>query len=475
MLEDDFLQTFQEAYPHALTERYELLECLGVGEQRETFLAREKETSNLCVVKCYTEQGMSMGRNEAAILKKLSNPFIVPYLDCIETESMFCVIREYVEGITLEERRRRGKLPVTEIITIGIMLCDGLTYLHQQTPPVIHRDIKPQNIILREDGSVVLIDFEIARSYQDNREQDTIIIGTRHYAAPEQYGFSQTDCRTDLFSLGMVLLFLMTDSTKTEPDSLPDGPVKKAIIGCTKFSPKERFRTAQEVAAVLKNRLSMRKWGCIAVFICMIALFILAGGYSRNDSFQEPLIEKAALVALGKSPKDKLTEEDCLAVTSLWILADECYPDADSFYDNFSTWGEAGAVHSRLADISDLQRFPNLTELGIYGGRIADLSPLIHLTNLTYVNLGENYIVDCSELGLLENLQTLLLFHNPIQDISALTQLSALTELELGQCDVTNFIPLLELPNLQSVTISEDMSSFMEMIEDKARFQINVF
>ena len=155
MLKDEFAQAFSAAaYPGPLTGRYELLECLGAGEGRETLLARELCSGSLCVVKCYTGQRIAAGRNEAALLQRLCCPAIPRYLGCLETASMFCVVREYVPGITLDALYRKAPPSEKQVLEIGLLLCGILTCLHSQTPPVIHRDIKPQNLILREGGAL---------------------------------------------------------------------------------------------------------------------------------------------------------------------------------------------------------------------------------------------------------------------------------------------------------------------------------
>ena len=92
-----------------------------------------------------------------------------------------------------------------------------LGYLHSQKPPCIYRDVKPANMILRPDNTVALIDFGIARTYKPGQREDTVILGTRGYAAPEQFGGSQTDARTDIFGLGMTMFRLVTGINPTEP------------------------------------------------------------------------------------------------------------------------------------------------------------------------------------------------------------------------------------------------------------------
>ena len=115
----------------------------------------------------------------------------------------------------LNELVKERRMEEAQIIKLMLQLCDTLIYLHGQTPAVIHRDIKPQNIIVDEAGKIKLIDFGISRLYDKSAHNDTVFIGTQEFAPPEQYGFSQTDERSDIFSLGVVLCWLLTGETDT--------------------------------------------------------------------------------------------------------------------------------------------------------------------------------------------------------------------------------------------------------------------
>jgi len=155
------------------------------------------------------------------------------------------MVREYFEGITLEDYiKDNGVISNYQARGIILKLCDILEYLHLQTPPVIHRDIKPQNIIYTSDGNVKLIDFGISRKYNPEGRNDTACLGTKEYALPEQFGFSQTDRRTDIYALGVLMVFLLTDDSDITgyKDRIESEELKKLISKCIAFSP---TRTAQ--------------------------------------------------------------------------------------------------------------------------------------------------------------------------------------------------------------------------------------
>jgi serine/threonine protein kinase len=146
--------------------------------------------------------------------------FVKTALQCLpkfkaafENNRVLLTVRTYIEGVPLDHFVKKCALSETQIIALCVQLCDILSYLHGQDKPIIHRDIKPQNIIVQPDGTIVLIDFDIARQYREDAETDTQCFGTRLYAPPEQYGFSQTDCRADIYSLG-VLLSLFADAKR---------------------------------------------------------------------------------------------------------------------------------------------------------------------------------------------------------------------------------------------------------------------
>ena len=183
-------------------------------------------------------------------LSHLDHPSIPKIVDSFETEDTVCIVRDYVQGISLN--KLSFSLDEEQIIDIGKQLCDILTYLHSQEPPVIHRDIKPQNVILDDNERVHLIDFGISRNFSEKALKDTVHIGTEGFMPPEQYGFSQTDCRADIYSMGVLLCWLLTG--KMNPDGLSTSGSEhftNVIKKCTAFAPENRYPTA----AAVKNAL----------------------------------------------------------------------------------------------------------------------------------------------------------------------------------------------------------------------------
>ena len=160
------------------------------------------------------------------------------------------VIEEYVTGDSLEKiLSDRGPLPLSDVLRYGMMLCDILTDLHSMNPPVIHRDIKPANCILTSAGRLVLLDFNAARQYDGSKAEDTELLGTFGYAAPEQFGFGESDARTDIYAVGALLKQLLTGNT--DRNASVDGPLGEVIRTCMRLAPSDRYQTARALRAAL--------------------------------------------------------------------------------------------------------------------------------------------------------------------------------------------------------------------------------
>ena len=267
-------------FPEGFLGEYEQLECLAHHRQRETYLVRSRESGERCIAKCYDTADFDFA-DPCEILSKLDHPGIPKYKGRYAADSMVCIVREYIDGTPLDKYADENTLSRDEVTDTCIKLAEILSFLHGQEPPVIHRDIKPENIIVRSDGSVCLIDFDIARTFKDAEEHDTVFFGTKGYAAPEQYGFSQTDSRSDIYSFGVLLRFLLTNSVKVNDKVKVYRPLQKVIDRCTAFAPEKRYKDMDEVIRDLRRanpRSQMLLAGRRAVVILLIAAAACAGG-----------------------------------------------------------------------------------------------------------------------------------------------------------------------------------------------------
>jgi serine/threonine protein kinase len=259
-----------------LQQRYRILQEIGGGGMGTVYLAEDTRLpGRYCAIKEMTpanlperdrQWAIQSFRQEAAMLATLSHPGLTTVTDFFFEGTNWYLVMDYVQGETLKDRLKRAgrKLPLAEALDIAHQLCDVLIYLHTQDPPVVFRDLKPDNVMLTPAGEVKLIDFGIARFFKPGQSQDTINLGTPGYAAPEQYGGrGQSDPRTDVYSLGALLHQMLTGYDPTAastPFPLPPPGslaselpqhIKDAIHRAVQLQPELRFQTVGEFKTVL--------------------------------------------------------------------------------------------------------------------------------------------------------------------------------------------------------------------------------
>ena len=180
-------------------------------------------------------------------LKGNPNPYIPKIYECIPAESNLIVIEEYLSGKNLEDMSKEKNFSEKEAADIIICLCNALYPLHHAKMSVICRDLKAENVILTNEGDVKLIDFDIARIYQPGKSKDTVMMGTQGYAAPEQFGFGQTDARTDIYAMGVLLNYMLVKDFPME--KLTEGKFKRIVLKCIKLNPEDRYQNVNELKA----------------------------------------------------------------------------------------------------------------------------------------------------------------------------------------------------------------------------------
>ena len=295
---DDRLELPDEKeYPLELTAEWELLERLSGHHETETLLARRRATGQKAVVKCFPASHPQYGQTLPASLRTLNAPPLPGFLAEYVNARMRCMLWEYVEGETLAAVAAERSFSPEETRRIGIALCRQLQVIHGAVPPIIHRDVKPQNIILKEDGTPVLIDFGIARADAEEKRTDTLVLGTQGFAPPEQYGFSRTDARSDLYALGMVLHWMRTG--RTEPPAEGTNPLDRVIRRMTAFDPNRRYADAQKARKALERarpeagRLRLLRWIAAAAVLAGLVWGLLSVAGPKRMTFKEPLVEQA--------------------------------------------------------------------------------------------------------------------------------------------------------------------------------------
>lgn len=207
----------------------EEIELLKQSENGMVHLVREKETGKFFVRK------VMKGHHPVYLtLQDCPHPCLPKIYEVVITEDTTTIIEDYIEGRSLGGVNLSGK----QFTGVVRDLCLVLEFLHGKG--IIHRDIKPSNIIYTESGHICLIDFDAAREPKENREQDTRLLGTRGYAPPEQYGFSQTDVRTDIYSLGITLEQILQDGFQKLR-------YRRRLRKCTELDPDKRYQSIRQV------------------------------------------------------------------------------------------------------------------------------------------------------------------------------------------------------------------------------------
>lgn len=175
-------------------------------------------------------------------------------VDLYESDSTLTVIEEYILGETLQEKIDQRSLNKYDIISYTTDLCNILSKLHTATPPIIHRDIKPSNIIITPTNRLFLLDYNAAKYLTDAKSSsDTVLLGTRGYAAPEQYGFGSSTQQTDIYAIGILLKELTTSL------HIPTNVFDNLIIRCTQINPSDRFESVDELCYNLSHNSSIQE------------------------------------------------------------------------------------------------------------------------------------------------------------------------------------------------------------------------
>ena len=255
-----------------IDEKYKVLSVIGHGGMSTVYLAINEKANKPWAIKEVRKDGIKhfdvVKQSlivEIDMLKKLSHKGLPSIVDVIDKDDNFLIVMDYIEGNTLKSvLKEKSVIPQETVVDWALQLCDVLKYLHNRKPPIIYRDMKPSNIMLRSDGSVVLIDFGTAREFKEENVEDTTCLGTQGYAAPEQFGGQgQTDVRTDIYSLGATIYHLVTGHNPSEPpyemypitrwNSTLSTGLEHIILKCTQRNPQDRYQNVDELIYALKH------------------------------------------------------------------------------------------------------------------------------------------------------------------------------------------------------------------------------
>ena len=491
--------------PEDMQEHWTVYECLKESEDSSTFLVKETVTGILCVLKWGRNRQAEFLRNEMEIMEKMADRKLsgVPKAYRIfEENGEVYLVREYIEGMSLAQMvLQKGGISEAEICRISRKICQTAEQFQNPNEPMIHRDIKPENIVVTPGGEVVFIDFGTMRSYKKDGSRDTFVVGTRGTAAPEQYGYTQTDQRTDVYAIGQTMLYMVSESY--EMNQLSECAVsrrmKKIIEKACSFEPDKRYGDAAQLRrAVEKCQANNRKkvykkagavFGLIAAGY-ILAIFSQDGTVIENKrietaeqsaaeeqiqaeiTYREELIEEAVRKELGLSKTDKITASMLENVRKLRIGGKEILDDEDTF------WGEGhhvdgkdssfGSVRGNITDLSDLAQMVNLEELALCNQKIEDISGLKELP-LKKLYLSKNMITDFSVLLNLIDLDTLCIMENPAENLSVIGECTGILRLNIQGMNLTDidFLKNLSLDYLDMSNVEVENNIFEPLAEMK--------
>lgn len=475
-------------------------EFLKEGEDSCTVLVKETATGIFCVLKWGRKIQAEMLRNEMEILQKLTEMGLtgIPKAYRIfEENGGVYFLREYIEGTPLSQMvMQKGGIQERELCKISLKICQAVEDFQKLEDPMIHRDIKPENIVVTPTGETVFIDFGTMRSYKKDSQRDTFVVGTRGTAAPEQYGYRQTDQRTDVYAIGQTMLYMVTESY--ELDQLSECKIsrklKKIIEKACSFEPDKRYADAAELRKAIEkcqedNRKVVHKKagaaaglitavGILAVFLSNTGILtditspksqVLAESMDTESpqntdvvpdvenepvtaneqnveqiepvTFKGEMIEVAVRRELNLSEDDTITTEMLENVKQIRIVGKEILDEGDNF------WGignrvegkdsDFGSARGNITDLTDLTMMKNLETLALCNQEIEDISALENLP-LKELYLNKNKITDFSVLTSLTNLDLLCILDNPAEDLSVLKECSSITQLNIESMKLTD-------------------------------------
>ncbi len=231
----------REQYLTEIFKAYSLVSVLSDKNECKVLKLKNKEHNKYIVARSFPK--VISAYEELYSINCANLPLIY---DVINLDDGQIILEEFIEGVTIAEVMESGKYRYIGTRKILRSVCHALTVLHERG--IVHRDIKPENVMIAKDGRVVLIDLNAARKIS-NASKDTVIMGTVGYASPEQLGVTQSDARTDIYAVGVLLNVMLTGKHPSE--TIARGRAGRIVRKCTSINPKDRYRSAAHLAKEL--------------------------------------------------------------------------------------------------------------------------------------------------------------------------------------------------------------------------------
>lgn len=481
----DTEQLFQKMYhengilPEPLGGKARILSCLSAREGRKVYLLEDSE-GRRSILKATQGEEADFLAVEAEALRASKFSFLPKLYGFFEEDEEVFLWREYIEGDTLWEKvERDGAFAPDDAARLLERLCGLVGQFHACEQPLIHRDLKPQNFVLTPEDKLFLIDMETVRKYREGASHDTVFAGTRQNAAPEQYGYSQTDCRTDIYAMGILFLYLLTGSMDLhgrEIETLPE-TYRSVVEKCTRLDPAERFQSCEELRSAVekaarglpfteKKKGVGRKAAAALLALFFLGTAVVFGAWKLRGEdgiyhFQEPLIEQAVRQQLQKE-SGKIRKEDLERITTLRICGDRILDQSDYYARNVGTyelWTQAGQyvelsdVPGEIRSLEDCAYMKNLDTLILGRETITDLTPLSGLP-IRFLSIQGNPVSDLTPLKELPKLQELVIDNTLVSDLSPLASMEGLKLLGLYDIPADDLSPIAGLA-LESLSIPD--------------------
>ena len=442
---------------------------------------------------------------ERSIAVQICHPLLPQLVEVTEEDGCTLFVYRYIEGVSLQRYLDiYGPVPQTMVIHWFVQLCRALHYLHTTfNRPVIHRDIKPDNLIIDDSNNIHLIDLNIARYAKRTALKDTIRLGSLGFAAPEQFGNSQSDERTDIYGLGVSMYFAITGYSLTEPpyQVLPPHLINRdiskrlsgIIVRCTQVNPSDRYAHAADLLKDIsplqkkpprtkkqRRRIVQYICGAVAVVCIAAAVFMVISSKPQDNAAVQPSAAGGRAVSAGISSNTGTSDSksssfgrettDTAAVDS---QDDTPIVFTDKELERLLRI-QLGKENTEAVTAGDMQSITSIYiagksiynteeeysnadivwyETSVYEGTIQSVEDLRLCTNLSVLFIAANRISDISPLASLTQLQRLYLHKNLIEDAAPLSALENLIELDLASNPITSLDAISGLRNIEVLSL----------------------
>lgn len=232
----------RKEYITKLFEHYDPVRALSHRGEDEVLLLRHKTLQRELVLRSYGEPIVAYER-----LKTVRHPNLPEVLECRRCADGQVVLEEYIDGVLLSDLLERSTLSYRHARRLLYGIGAALSALHGMA--VVHRDVKPENVMVAADGRAMLLDLNASRLHVPEKRTDTAVLGTIGYAPPEQFGISQSDATADVYAIGVLLNVLLTGCHPSE--KLARGRAGKLVLKCTQIAPKHRFSSVEKLLKAL--------------------------------------------------------------------------------------------------------------------------------------------------------------------------------------------------------------------------------